>query len=172
MTKRSGAARRGGPARAASPAARVRETAPTAGARICYVESSALVASLLESDAAAIRAFTESGRLVASAMTFAESGRAIVRAMAAGRVAPGQAADLFRALAAFAAQCANMDVTTDVLARAARPFPVEPVRTLDAIHLATLDALRVPPHLVDVVTRDARVAANARALGYVVRDAA
>lgn len=47
-----------------------------------------------------------------------------------------------------------------------RPFPVEPIRTLDAIHLATAELLDEPPQLVTIVTRDERVRANAQALGY------
>ena len=54
------------------------------------------------------------------------------------------------------------------MTRAARPFPVEPIRTLDGIHLATLELLGETPQLVTVVTREARVARNARALGYAV----
>jgi predicted nucleic acid-binding protein len=47
-----------------------------------------------------------------------------------------------------------------------RPFPAEPIRTLDAIHLATAELLGEAPQLVTIVTRDERVRANARALGY------
>ena len=61
-----------------------------------------------------------------------------------------------------------MAVTDAVLARVGRPFPMEPIRTLDAIHLATAELLGEPPPLMVVVTRDARVRDNARALGYVV----
>lgn len=61
-----------------------------------------------------------------------------------------------------------MAVANDVLTRAGRPFPVEPIRTLDAIHLATAELLGEPPQLITIVTRDARVADNARALGYSV----
>jgi hypothetical protein len=57
-------------------------------------------------------------------------------------------------------------VTDAVLARVRRPFPVEPIRTLDAVHLATAELLGEPPRLVTVVTRDARVRDNGRALGY------
>jgi hypothetical protein len=53
-----------------------------------------------------------------------------------------------------------------VLARAGRPFPVEPIRSLDALHLATAELLDEPPQLVTVLTRDSRVIDNARALGY------
>jgi hypothetical protein len=55
-----------------------------------------------------------------------------------------------------------------VLFRAGRPFPVEPIRTLDAIHLATLELLGESPPLVTVVTRDARVRDNAIAGGFAV----
>ncbi|HLA89713.1 MAG TPA: hypothetical protein VJL28_04690 [Gemmatimonadaceae bacterium] len=40
------------------------------------------------------------------------------------------------------------------------------MRTLDAIHLATLEVLGEVPQLVTVVTRDARMGENARAMGY------
>ena len=40
--------------------------------------------------------------------------------------------------------------------------------TLAAIHLATLESLGETPQLVTVVTRDDRIARNARALGYAV----
>jgi len=75
---------------------------------------------------------------------------------------------LARALQTFFARCDLVAVTDDVLARAGRPFPAEPVRTLDAIHLATAEILGEPPPLVTVVTRDARVRENAVALGYAV----
>jgi hypothetical protein len=45
---------------------------------------------------------------------------------------------------------------------------VEPIRTLDAIHLAAAEALGDPPALVIIVTRDLRVRENATALGYPV----
>jgi hypothetical protein len=40
------------------------------------------------------------------------------------------------------------------------------VRTLDAIHLATLDVLNLGTDAIRVVTRDRRFAANASAMGY------
>ena len=73
-----------------------------------------------------------------------------------------------RGLRAFARRCFVVAVTDTVLARVGRPFPVEPIRTLDAVHLATAELLDEPPQLVTIVTRDARVRDNARALGYAV----
>lgn len=49
-----------------------------------------------------------------------------------------------------------------------RRFPIEPVRTLDAVHLATVEWLGEPAALTVIVTRDDRVRENARALGYAV----
>ena len=71
-----------------------------------------------------------------------------------------------RALRRFERRCYLVAVTDGVLARVRRPFPVEPIRTLDAVHLATAELLGEPPPLITVVTRDARVRENAQALGY------
>jgi hypothetical protein len=73
-----------------------------------------------------------------------------------------------RALRRFERRCFVVAVTDAVLARVRRPFPVEPVRTLDALHLATIELLGEPPPLVTVATRDVRVRHNLHALGYVV----
>lgn len=73
---------------------------------------------------------------------------------------------MVRALQTFFARRDLVAITDEVLARAGRRFPAEPIRTLDAIHLATADILGDPPPLVMIVTRDERVRENARALGY------
>ncbi len=52
--------------------------------------------------------------------------------------------------------------------RAGRPFLVEPVRTSDAIHLATIAVLGVPPAMITVLSRDQRVRENVIASGSVV----
>jgi predicted nucleic acid-binding protein len=142
--------------------------AETAGAAIRYIESSALLAALLESDATALKALHAEGRRVTSALTLAEAGRAIVRARTRNRLAPAQERAAVRGLRVFARRCFLIAVTDTVLARVGRPFPVEPIRTLDAVHLATAELLGEPPQLVTIVTRDIRVRDNARALGYSV----
>ena len=71
-----------------------------------------------------------------------------------------------RALRRFERRCYLVAVTDGVLARVRRPFPVEPIRTLDAVHLATAELLGEPPPLITIVTRDVRVRENAHALGY------
>ena len=142
---------------------------PAAASSLRYIESSALVAALLERDAEALAAVREIGSRITSALTFAEAARALRRARAAHHITANQERGALRDLDALERRCtAVLAVTEDVLARAARPFPVEPVRTLDAIHLATIESLGETPQLVTVVTRDARVARNVRALGYAV----
>jgi predicted nucleic acid-binding protein len=133
-----------------------------------YIESSALLAALLERDTAARNALQAPGRRVTSALTFAEASRALVRARVAGRLSTAEERAALRWLQTFHRRCDVFSVTEAVLARAGRPFPIEPIRTLDAVHLATAEALGEPPQLVSVVTRDVRVSENARALGYAI----
>ena len=131
-----------------------------------YIESSALVAALLERDEAARASIRAQGKRVTSALTLAETARAILRAVATGRLSEADARAATRGLQVFARRCDVVSVTDAVLVRVGRPFPVEPIRTLDAVHLATAEELAEPPTLVTIVTRDARVRDNARALGY------
>jgi predicted nucleic acid-binding protein len=73
-----------------------------------------------------------------------------------------------RALRTFERRCFILDVDRAVIDRVRRPFPVEPIRTLDAVHLATAELLGAAPPLVTIVTRDGRVRENAEELGYAV----
>jgi predicted nucleic acid-binding protein len=132
------------------------------------VESSALIAALLEHDAGAIAALRDAGRIVTSALTMAESYRAVLRARVAGRLDIEQERVAVRALRTFEMRCGILAVSPEILDRAGRPFPVEPIRTLDAIHLATAGLLGERPQLVTIVTRDRRVEENAIALGHPV----
>ena len=143
-------------------------TAPEVPLSTRYIESSALVAALLERDTAARASIRVHGKRVTSALTLAEAARAIFRARASGRLSEANERAATRSLQVFARACDIVSVTDDVLARVGRPFPREPIRTLDAVHLATAEVLGEPPALVTIVTRDGRVRDNARALGYVV----
>lgn len=133
-----------------------------------YVESSALVAALLERDVAARAAIRGPGRRVSSSLTLAEASRAVIRAKATGRIDASDERAAVRALQTFARRCDLMAVTDAVLMRVSRPFPIEPIRTLDAVHLATAEQLGEPPALVTIVTRDVRVRENALALGFAI----
>jgi predicted nucleic acid-binding protein len=132
------------------------------------MESSALVAALLERDVAVAKKTPRGTQLVTSALTLAEAGRALIRARATGRLTAQEEQAAVRALRTFARRCFTLDVDRRVLDRVRRPFPVEPIRTLDAVHLATAELLGEAPLLVTIVTRDERVRKNAQALGYTV----
>jgi predicted nucleic acid-binding protein len=163
VAKRS-ATRRPSTRKTATPA----RAAKAAATRIRYVESSALVAALLEHDTAVMKSPRIGTQHVTSALTLAEAGRAIIRARASGRLTPAEEQEAVRALRGFERRCFILDVDQAVLARVRRPFPVEPIRTLDAVHLATMELLGEPPQLITVVSRDVRVRDNAEALGYAV----
>lgn len=156
------------PGRPARRSTTVIPPAQTAVADIRYVESSALLAALLEHDTAALNALRAAARRVTSALTFAEGARAILRARISGRLSAAEERSAVQALRTFERRCFIIAVSETVLERAGRPFPVEPVRTLDAVHLATAELLGEPPQLVTILTRDARVRDNAQALGYAV----
>lgn len=134
---------------------------------IVYAESSGILAWLLgEPTAEAVRStLTSAERVVASSLTAVECARGLVRARASGRIT---AKDELAALRLLDVAAASWDVhllTDRVLARARFRFPVEPVRTLDALHLAT--AIRFFETLgpVTVLSFDERIRANATALG-------
>lgn len=132
------------------------------------MESSALVAALLEHDSTAWKPLPAGTQLVTSALTLAQAGRVIIRARATGRLTPAEEQAAVRALRTFERRCFILDVDRAVLTRVRRPFPIEPIRTLDAVHLATTELLGEAPQVVTIVTRDVRVRDNARALGYIV----
>lgn len=72
-------------------------------------------------------------------------------------------------LARVAAHWVRLRIDDDVVGRTRRPFPIEPVRTLDALHLATaLSARSAVPGLA-LLTLDQRVRENAERLGFETR---
>jgi predicted nucleic acid-binding protein len=133
-----------------------------------YIESSALVAAVLEGDAAAKASIRAPGQRITSALTIAEARRALLRAHLSRRITAQQHRAALLSVQRFSRRCYVVSVTEAILTRAGRPFPVEPIRTLDAIHLATAEALGESPALVIIVTRDLRVRENATALGFVI----
>ncbi len=58
---------------------------------------------------------------------------------------------------------ALIELAPPVLARALEPFPV-PVRTLDGLHLASIEFLRAHRQTVELASYDERLLAGARAL--------
>ncbi len=137
---------------------------------IAYAESSAVLSWMLgESEGDTVRrALADAERVVSSTLTQVECSRALARAVRLGRLGRGEELATLRLLDAAAARWAVLELSGKVLARARGAFPVEPVRTLDALHLATaLLFQEALPDLV-VVSLAERVRANAVALALPV----
>lgn len=64
---------------------------------------------------------------------------------------------------------ALLEMISPVLTRVLEPFP-KPVRTLDALHLASTEFLRERQPGIQLATYDARQAAAARAMGITLYD--
>jgi len=132
-----------------------------------YLETSAVLTWLLgQSRAEEVRAAVDGAQaVVTSLLTFAEAERALVRAEREASLRAGDAQKLRGLLQRARAAWIGMAVSEEILERAARPFPVEPVRTLDGIHLATALAFTKAFPDLRMLTFDRRIAANAEALG-------
>jgi hypothetical protein len=85
------------------------------------MESSALVAALLEHDPAVLKA-PAGTQHVTSALTLAEAGRAIIRARTTGRLTPADEQAAVRALRTFERRCFIVDVDRRCLLACAARF--------------------------------------------------
>jgi predicted nucleic acid-binding protein len=135
--------------------------------RVLYLETSAVLTWLLgQSRAEEVRAAIDrADAIVTSTLTFAEAGRALVRAEREQFVRAADAQKLRALLQRTRTGWMAMVVSEQILARASQPFPEEPVRILDAIHLATaLEFIRAFPDL-GILSFDQRILDNAAALG-------
>ena len=132
-----------------------------------YLETSALLAWLLAEprEQEVRRALDEAEVVVTSTLTLVEASRALHTAERGNRMREGEARRVRGLLERARAEWVTMAVSEEVLARASRPFPAEPIRTLHAIHLATaLEFLGAFPDL-RLLSHDRRLRDNAQALG-------
>ena len=104
-----------------------------------YAESSAVLAWLLgESTGRRVREVLRRAELVlASDLVLIECDRVLIRAITLGEIDEATAADRRARLNAAAAHWHLYRLSLDIVDRARHAFPAEPVRTLDAIHLAS-----------------------------------
>ncbi len=132
-----------------------------------YVETSAILRYLFGDDEAeAVRtAIDSSAQVLSSRLTALEVRRAVARAEKREELSAADAERVRGTFAFIARSWIIREVSPVILDRAGEEFPIEPVRSLDAIHLAScLGLLRVFPDL-HVLSFDVRVAGNAKALG-------
>jgi hypothetical protein len=104
-------------------------------------------------------------RPITSELTFIEAERAIARARNAGRLDSAQHRQARHKLHVFRRFSLAMPLEGEVLDRARQPFPKEPVRTLDAIHLASMLLAESTVGRIRIFSLDKRILANCDALG-------
>ena len=132
-----------------------------------YFETSALLAWLLGEPCSGevIRKISEAETVVTSVLTLVEAERSLIRAETQGLLSAAEAEKLRGLLARSKAGWILMEISEDVCARSSRFFPAEPVRTLDAIHLATALVFMRAFTALELLTYDHRILKNAQLLG-------
>jgi hypothetical protein len=137
---------------------------------ILYAESSAVLTWLLaEPGAAPVAATLQSAQhVIVSDLLFIECDRACIRAETVGVLTAEQAAATRALLARTGAHWETLRISPAVIARSRQPFPAEPVRSLDAIHLASALDIRSALPSLQIVSLDQRVRDNALQLGFEV----
>ncbi len=138
-----------------------------------YVESSAILAWLLgEAGGTRVRlALSAADLVITSDLTLVECDRVLIRAVVLGEIPEGDAADRSAHLNSAAAHWHVLPIGPDVVQRARQPFPGEPLRTLEAIHLAAALVSRSAVAGLEVLSLDDRIRGAARRLGLPLQPA-
>jgi predicted nucleic acid-binding protein len=133
-----------------------------------YAESSAVLAWLLGEQAGhRVREVLGRAELVmASDLALVECDRVLIRAVTLGEIDEASADDRRAHLNRAAAHWHLWRLNWDIVERARRPFLGEPVRTLDAIHLASALAVRSTIPGVELLSLDDRIRRTGEQLGF------
>ncbi len=136
-----------------------------------YAESSAVLAWLLDEDSGeAVRQSLAAERLVVTSdLTLIECDRVVQRAAVLGELSEADAADLRAHLNRVASHWTLLRIGPEVVERARQPFAGDPIRTLDAIHLASLLIARSALAGLALLSLDRRVRSAAERLGIELR---
>ncbi len=127
--------------------------------RLLYVETSAALRAVLERGLSpdVERRLAEADVLLTSRLSLVESARALLRLRASGRTSERGVVRAERNLDELWSRCDVWELTPEVCDLAARVAPRHPLRTLDAIHVATLLLARRRLGDVDLLSADERV---------------
>ena len=132
-----------------------------------YAESSAILAWLLDENfAQEVRnSLAAAEVIIASDLTLIECDRVLIRAVTLGELTEVEAADRRAHLVAAASHWHILRLAPEIVDRARQPFPGEPIRTLDAIHLASVLTARTAIAGLKLLSLDDRVRMAAKKLG-------
>jgi predicted nucleic acid-binding protein len=133
-----------------------------------YAETSAVLRWLFaEEGGEALRAvLAAADKVTSSRLTLIETRRVVRRAERDGRITAAQSADVLAVFAQAVSTWAIVEISPEIARRAEEAFPDEPVRTLDAVHLASALFLRQSFPDLAVVSADERLRTNASLLGF------
>jgi len=137
---------------------------------ILYAESSAVLTWLLsqERESEIEKVLAEAELIISSDLTMLECERVLVRGNAIGEIGESELTKRQVMLRTAGQHWMLLGFDPPVIERAQRPFPNEPIRTLDALHLAfVLEAKRMIAE-VRILSLDRRVRKGARELGVEV----
>jgi predicted nucleic acid-binding protein len=136
-----------------------------------YAESSAVLAWLLgEASGSDVRGvLSTSETVIASDLTLIESERVLLRAVALKELREAEAADRRGRLMIAASHWHVLRIGPEIVERARQPFPGEPIRTLDAIHLASALVARATLPGLALLSLNERIRRAAAPLGLRVR---
>ena len=136
-----------------------------------YAESSAVLAWLLGEEAGprVRQLLSAADVVVASDLTVIECDRVLIRAAALGDLMEADAANRRAHLTTAGSHWQVLRIGPEVVERARQPFPGEPVRTLDAIHLASALVARAAIADMEVLSLDDRIRNAAQRIGLPLR---
>lgn len=137
--------------------------------KVLYIESSAILTWLLgESSSRKVISLLNNTEIVlSSVLSNIETERALLRAEHQQIITPGIRQKLRGIFAKVSSGWSFLEISSSIRERASHPFPVESIRTLDAIHLATiLEILQIYPDL-KVLSFDNRIVDNLIPLGLI-----
>jgi len=121
---------------------------------VIYVDTSVALAQLLNEERRPAASFWDETLAASRLLEYELWNRLHARGLGSSH---GEEAQLL------IARLALIELAPQVLARALEPFPI-PVRTLDALHLASIEFLRARRQAVELASYDERLLAGARAL--------
>jgi predicted nucleic acid-binding protein len=133
---------------------------------VFYLETSALLAWLFDEPNAAhiMDAVNRADLVVTSDLLRIETIRAIKRARHEKLITSEQLEALIQTFQDYLKSCFRMSMDESVIDGATEDFPIEPVRSLDAIHLSTaLEYKKLYPEL-RMLTTDTRLKRNTASL--------
>jgi predicted nucleic acid-binding protein len=131
-----------------------------------YLDTSAVLRAILESGTSpdVEGRIADAPALVTSRLSLVEGSRAVHRLRLLGRVSEAKLADAEQQISALWARCELWELTREVCETARHVAPGKPLRTLDALHLATFVLARQKITGLELMTVDDRLQGALRTL--------